>query len=164
MFLKNYTSNVPVSQTLERIDSLLVRCGATSIAKEYSGGSPPKVIAVTFRIPIPDGPQVNIRLPANEAQASEALWLDYAGDDLQQNGNFKWGCRKSKTRKDFVQQGERTAWKLVLDWIEVQMSMIQLKQAEPLQVFLPYVWDGKRTYYDALKSGHFQAMLPEKGS
>ncbi len=48
------------------------------------------------------------------------------------------------------------------DWVEVQLSMIQMKQADLMQVFLPYVWDGKRTYYDALKVNGFRAMLPEK--
>jgi hypothetical protein len=36
-----------------------------------------------------------------------------------------------------------------------------MHQLDPLQVFLPYVWDGQRTYYAALKDGGFK-MLPEK--
>lgn len=164
MFLKNYTSDVPVSKSLERIERILVRCGASAIAKEYDPkAAEPKVIAVTFRIAMPPAEkEATIRLPANEGAAIDALWLDYIGDDLLPNGTTKWSCRKHKKRKDFTQQGERTAWKLILDWIEVQMSMIALKQAEPMQVFLPYVWDGKRTYYDALKEHNFAAMLPEK--
>jgi hypothetical protein len=42
------------------------------------------------------------------------------------------------------------------------MSMIQMKQADFRQVFLPYVWDGERTYYQALKESGFRALLPEK--
>jgi hypothetical protein len=50
------------------------------------------------------------------------------------------------------------------DWVEVQMSMIQTKQADFIQVFLPYVWDEQRkqTFYQALKSSGFKALLPEK--
>lgn len=40
--------------------------------------------------------------------------------------------------------------------------MIQMKQADTLQVFLPYVFDGKRTYYQALKESNFRGLLSEK--
>jgi hypothetical protein len=40
--------------------------------------------------------------------------------------------------------------------------MIQMKQAETLQVFLPYVWDGQQTFYQRLKESKFRAMLPER--
>ncbi len=46
------------------------------------------------------------------------------------------------------------------DWLEVQLSMIAMRQADFVQVFLPYVWDGQRTYYQALKDSGFRAMLP----
>ncbi len=42
------------------------------------------------------------------------------------------------------------------------MSMIQMKQAETLQVFLPYVYDGRQTYYDAMKTANFRGLLPKK--
>jgi hypothetical protein len=63
---------------------------------------------------------------------------------------------------DFAEQASRTAWKIVQDWIEVQMSMIQMKQADTLQVFLPYVYDGKRTFYQVLQQNNFRGLLPEK--
>ena len=65
------------------------------------------------------------------------------------------------TKATIYEQAARTAWKLVQDWIEVQVSMIVMKQAEFLEVFLPYVWDGRQTYFESVKSGAFKA-LPEK--
>lgn len=164
MFLKNYTSNVPVSQTLYRIEQVLIRCGAAEITKEYTP-TPGEVAAVHFAIQTATG-KIRIRLPADKNAAWQALWLDYAaGDKLTADGQkLQWGGRKQKTKMDFKEQAERTAWKIVQDWIEVQMSMIQMCQADTLQVFLPYVFDGKQTYYQALKEQNFRGLLPEKTS
>ena len=38
------------------------------------------------------------------------------------------------------------------------MSLIQMKQAEWMQVFLPYVWDGRQTFYDRLKGEGFKGL------
>lgn len=161
MFLKNYTSEVPVSQTVFRIEQVLIKCGVTGIMKEYAGTAG-KVIAITFQIEAPGG-KVTIRLPANEERALEALWLDYVdGDKLSADGNsVMWTSRKRKTKKDFTIQAERTAWKIIQDWVEVQMSMIQLKQAETLEVFLPYIYDGKTTVYSRIRDTGFRGLLPE---
>jgi hypothetical protein len=163
MFLKNYTSNVPVSDTIHRIEKVLIKCQVSGITKEY--GPEGKIIALHFHVPIAEGKTLTIRMPADEKAALDALWLDYADGD--QHDGFKitgYPARsyKKKTKADFKEQAERTAWKLVQDWIEVQMSMIQMKQAETLQVFLPYVWDGQATFYQRLKNNGFRAMLPEK--
>ncbi len=164
MFLKNYTSEVPVSQTIYRIEQTLIKCGVTGITKEY--GTNADVTAIQFHIPTPNNGTMTVRLPANKEKAQDALWLNYAdGDKLTPDGNaLAWSAYKKKKRADFAQQAERTAWKIVQDWVEVQMSMIQMKQADTLEVFLPYVWDNRSqsTVYGRLKAGGFRALLPEK--
>ena len=159
MFLKNYTSNVPVSETIHKIEKVLIRCGVAGIMKEY--GLNTKVIAVTFQVASPGG-KITIRLPVEEQHALDALWEEYIGDDLLSDGRVKWSSRKRKPKSDFTEQASRTAWKIIQDWVEVQMSMIQLKQADLIQVFLPYVFDGKRTYYQAIKESNYAGLLPDK--
>lgn len=162
MFLKNYTSEVPVTQTIYRIEQVLIKCGVSGIAKEFKCVNG-EVRAITFKI---NGqPPIQVRLPVDVDAAWSALWMDYAnGDKLTPDGQrIAWlvsSGRKKKCKTDFRQQAERTAWKIIQDWVEVQMSMIQLKQAEPLEVFLPYAWDGEQTFYGRLKSSGFRAMLP----
>ena len=159
MFLKNYTSDVPISQTIYRIEQVLIKCGVSGITKEYTAAG--TVTALTFHVKIEGRGDVAIRLPADVNAAWDALWLDYVdGDKLNQNGDAvsAWGSRKKKRKIDFKEQAERTAWKIVQDWVEVQMSMIQTRQAEWVQVFLPYVWDGKRTFYTALKDNGFKQL------
>lgn len=158
MFLKNYTSDVPVSQTVYRIEQVLIRCGASGITKEYLD-TKGNIGAITFTIETPSGP-VTIRIPADTQKALDALWIDYVdGDKLSPNGNeLYWNTRKKKRKADFKEQAERTAWKIMQDWVEVQMSMIQLKQAETLQVFLPYVMCGNETVYQRLKTGGLKQL------
>ena len=167
MFLKNYTSDVPVAQTIHRIEQVLIRCGVNGITKEYVG-TDGEIAAVTFRIELPNFPPITIRLPADKEKAQQALWLNYAnGDKLSEDGTrMSYNSYKKKRKSDFKEQGERTAWKLMQDWVEVQLSLIQTQQAEFLQVFLPYAIvktvNGPATYYEAFKQSGFKALLPEK--
>lgn len=163
MFLKNYTSNAPVSQTIYRIEQVLIRCGVSGIMKEYTGTNG-EIAAISFQLESPAG-KVAIRLPADKSKALEALWLDYVnGDKLNAKGDAlePYYSKKKKRRADFAEQAERTAWKIVQDWTEVQMSMIQMRQAEALQVFLPYIFDGKQTVFERVKAGGMRMLLPEK--
>ena len=150
-FLKNYTSDVPVAVTISRIEAVLIRVGVSGITKEY--GPQGETCALTFHISLGET-RVAIRLPANKEQALNALWDDYRQKHP----------RGRMSRKDFAQQAERTAWKLMQDWCEVQLSLIQVKQAEFLEVFLPFVWDGgkRQTFYDQIKGGGYKALLPER--
>ena len=153
-FLKNYTSSVPVSQTIARIEAVLISCEVSGITKDY--GPSGKILAIRFHLDM-DGKTVTIRLPANEDAAQDALWQNYeeTHKDMSQ-----WDKRR-KEREDFRDQAERTAWKIVQDWVEVQLSMIATRQAEFVQVFMPYVWDGKQTYFEAVRANHYKALLPE---
>jgi hypothetical protein len=105
-------------------------------------------------------------MPAKVKEAHDALWLDYAnGDKLTTDGQrLAYNNHKKLTREAFAQQAARTAWKIVQDWIEVQMSMIQMKQADTLEVFMPYIWDGhaQKTIYQIAQERGFAGLLPEK--
>lgn len=160
-FLKNYTSDVPVSKTIFKIEQVLIQCGVLGITKEY--GTNAEVTAIRFHIPVHDR-EMTVRLPADAEKALDALWLNYVdGDELTADGlELTWKSTKRKKRADFLAQAHRTAWKIIQDWIEVQMSMIQMKQAEQAEVFMPYIWDGKETIYNRIKNSGFRALLPEK--
>lgn len=73
-----------------------------------------------------------------------------------------WNRRKSKTKKDFREQAERTAWRLAQDWLEVELSRMNLKQGDVREVFLAYVWDGHQTLFQRIENNGFRALLPEK--
>jgi len=152
MFLKNYTSDVSVSDSLARIEHVLVRCGVSGIAKEYSQRVPGKIIGISFFIEVGSN-KLSVQMPVDEEKCLEAMWADYRRQCSNPN-------LLKKTKQDFIRQAERTAWRILKDWIEVQMSMIQLNQADTVQVFLPYLYNGKETVYQQVKARGYRALLP----
>lgn len=145
MNLKNYTSEVPASRSMARIEECLVRAGATDISKKFEEGI---CRAIRFRMPVNNIP-VFFELPARVDACFKVLWEEVKRP-------------QKDTRKKIEQQAERTAWKIVSDWTECQLSMIMLEQAEALQVFLPYVWDPAKeeTFFEKLKKQNYKALLP----
>lgn len=115
--IKNYTSDVPVVRTISRIEEQLAEIGATHIAKEYRD----KVVSgITFSLPF-QGRQPAYRIPAQP---------DVVFDILTKDKRIQ-----SRAIPSYQEQAQRTAWKIVGDWVEVQCAMVRLKQAEPMQVF-----------------------------
>jgi hypothetical protein len=147
--IKNFTSTVPIDRTVSRIEAFLVKAGAQNIFKDYENGS---IKGLCFSIYHPGEKRlIAVRLPANVPAVERSLLA-------------KMKRPQAETRRRLQEQAERTAWKLMQDWIEVQVSLIEMEQAEFLQVFLPYVWDGKRTFYAALKEGGFKLLTSGTGN
>lgn len=151
MNIKNYTSGIPVESTISRIEAKLAAAGASGITKLY--GPDKRVSALVFSIEINGRPSpLQIKVPVNSNACFEALWKQHCQNHSQQREAAKVRIRD---------QAARTAWKLMQDWIEVQISMILMRQAEFVEVFMPYVWDGKQTFFESVKGGNFMA-LPER--
>ena len=146
MNLKNYTSTVPVERTITRIEQLLAEAGATGITKQYHQG---RLASLSFRVDLPTGQDIEVRLPANHEAVLQAMTE---------------AVRRPRrgTMDRLKDQALRTSGKLMQDWVEVQLSLIRMKQAELAQVFLPYVWDGKQTFYSALQGRNFLALTDGK--
>lgn len=146
MNLKNYTSEVPASTSVSRIEKCLIEGGATDISKKYEEGV---CVAIRFRMPVHNMP-LFFELPAKVDACFKVMWAEVKKP-------------VEGTRERTRQQAERTAWKIISDWTEIQMSMIKLEQAELLQVFLPYVWDPvkEETFYDRMKNNGYKALIPE---
>lgn len=147
MNLKNYTSSVPVGRTIARIEELLAAAGASNISKQYRDG---KLSTLTFSIETPNGKEITFRMPADSARVFDFMWKEISRP-------------RAGTKQALQEQAERTAWKLLQDSLEVEISRLKLQQVEPLQIFLPYVWDGEKTFYERLKGSGFK-QLPERAT
>ncbi len=147
MNLKNYTSKVSAQITIANIEAVLMAIGASAIAKEIKNG---QVSAIMFQIEC-EGNMRTIRISANVEAVQDYLWSEFAAN----------ARRNLRTRDDFKEQAQRTAWRIMHDWAQVQISLIKLKQADAAEVFLAFMWDGQQTYYEFLKGNKFKA-LPER--
>jgi hypothetical protein len=138
MNLKNYTSSVPASTSVDRIERRLVAIGAKNVNKEYKDGT---LIGIKFLIDV-NGNTIGFELPARIEVVFDVLYREYRKPTAE-------------TKKRVSEQAVRTAWKIISDWVEIQASMIYLEQAEILQVFLPYALmpNGKSVYTNVIDSG-----------
>lgn len=145
--LKNYTSQVPASRSISYIEQKLAQNGARQILKTYDDNG--RCSGICFVIPI-DGIDMPYKLPAKVAECEKVLTSNLT--------------RRSKPekRKKIPAQAERTAWKILSDWVEAQMAMIELAQVEPMEVFLPYVYDYQKeqTFFEAIKAKGYKVLLP----
>lgn len=147
MNLKNYTSTVPASTSMSRIQRSLVEAGATDISMKFDPET--KICtAITFRMVLTGQIPMFFQLPAKIDPCFKVLYAEVKRP-------------QPDTKKRIREQAERTAWKIVSDWVDIQLSMIQLEQVEPLQVFLPYVYNPERdvTFYEQLKESNFKALI-----
>lgn len=133
MAILNYTTKIDSAKTVGEIQSMLGAKGAKSVSAQYANG---EVVAIFFSIDIQNQP-VNFRLPCNW----EGVLRSFKSD--------RNVPRSSETKE----QAQRTAWRIVKDWVEAQLAIIESGQAEMAEVFLPYAMTGTgQTCYQLLAS------------
>ncbi len=136
MNLKNYTSGVPVSSSILKIEKRLIDMGASSIVKEYDGEK--KINGITFCFLL-NGQTVAFKMPAHVQKVFAVFWKDVRNPH-----------RVNKEK--ILDQAERTAWKNVADWIDIQSSLIMMEQCDFMEIFMPYaLTSGGKTLYESFK-------------
>lgn len=145
--IKNYTSSISSSRSITFIESQLIKHGAHQILKTYDSDG--RVASLCFMIKI-EGRDMPFKLPARVEECEKVL-----------RANLTSRARP-ETRRKIPEQAERTAWKILSDWVEAQMALIQLSQVEILEVFLPYVFDSTKdmTFFETLKERKYKGLLP----
>lgn len=128
--LKNYTTSISWEKTIMEIEQILADFGAEAIMKEYYGDG--RVEFLSFKIKTKFGNRA-FKLPAN----TESVKMILTEQRL---------CSPAKAQK----QAERTAWRLIKDWLHAQVSLVKVGMAEPEQIMLPYMTEGGKTLYERL--------------
>jgi hypothetical protein len=130
MAILDYTTKISANQTVNEIHQILAKAGANAILNEYDSAG--DISAIRFRVPTKQG-QIYFQLPANVAGVSNAL-------------------KKDREYRDEA-HAKRVAWRIVKDWIEAQMAIINAQMAELYQVFLPYAQTNNgQTVYERLQT------------
>ena len=139
MPLLNYTTTVEAAKTVFQIQAILQTHGARSVLINYDAQG--QIEALSFLVKTPQG-EIPIKLPVNP-DAVLAL-LERA-----------WRAGRIRKRID-RSQAIRIAWRIVKDWVEAQMAILETEMVRMEQIFLPYVQtpDG-RTVYERLEGAKF---------
>jgi len=132
----NYTTSIAVDKTVGEIQKVLSKGGATAIQIEYGPGG--NVSALRFCVPVNDVP-IYYNLPANVPGITAAL-------------------KKQKVYKS-DEQSARVAWRILKDWVEAQMAIVEAQIVELPQVFLPYAQTNNgQTVYQRMQSSGFKML------
>lgn len=148
MALLNYTTQIEAVKTVGEIQGILAGHGAKSIKTDYSNDG--QVEALSFLVLTPHG-EVGIRLPIDPDAVLKVL--------TQQN-------RLRKVPKRYINRAQavRVAWRIVKDWVQAQMAILETEMVKIEQIFLPYViTDSGKTLYEAMIDRHFQLGPGEGG-
>jgi hypothetical protein len=136
MPLLNYTTSISAGKTISEIMGVLSGAGAKSIMVDYNGEIPPLAEALTFAIDI-NGSPISFRLECKWREIRQVL----EGDRVAKRYLVPEHCLN-------------VGWRIIKNWVEAQLALIEAQQAELPQLFLPHAVgkDGKTLYQHVLEN------------
>lgn len=143
MGLLNYTTTIDVHKTLGEIQKILVEHGARKLMYDYDENG--HIQSLCFSVLTPEGNERGIKLPAN-VQAIYKV--------LQAQKNQK----KINIKPDYA-QAERVAWRIIKDWVEAQMAILETQMVQTEEIFLPYMVNKNgNTFFQVYQQGKLMLM------
>lgn len=118
MAILNYTTKIDPFDTISSITKLLSKAGARRIMIDSDEGIP---VSLSFCIEI-KGQDVFYRLPCRWSGVLSVLQKD------------KTVPPRLKTKD----QALRVSWRIIKDWVESQLAIVDAEVAELAEIFLPY--------------------------
>lgn len=139
MAILNYTTTIDAFKTVSEIEYILVKHKAKSVMKNYEGES---ISGLSFLVDT-GAVQVPIRLPVKVDECLEVLKRE------------KKNSPKSNI-KATREQAERVAWRILKDWVEAQMALLDIEMVRLEEIFLPYIeMRNGQTIYEQLEKKQF---------
>ena len=134
MAILNYTSVVPVTQTVGEIQAVLNRRGVSRISTVFDDES--NAVGLAFTLATDYGVR-DFELPIRIEGVLAALQSDTS-------------IPKGKRTPE---QAARTAWRIALSWLETQAALVDAELAKLDEVMMPFMVDGRgRTMYSLMRS------------
>ena len=138
MPILNYSTTIDADKTAGEISKMLSLAGAKAVLTEYNQEDN-FVEAISFRMDV-DGKDIGFRLPTDWKPVLDILEND----------------KKVPRRMCDREQAVKVAWRIVKDWVEAQLAIIETKMVKPEEVFLPYaIMKNGQTLFDNNVDGKF---------
>lgn len=139
MAILNYTTTVDAFKTVSEIEYILMKHKAKSIMKNYAGES---ITGLSFLIDA-GYQQIPVRLPVKVDECLKVLKKEKRENPRKQI-------------KDTRDQAERVAWRIMKDWVEAQMALLDIEMVKFEEIFLPYIeTDNGQTIFERLEEKQF---------
>jgi len=137
MPLLNYTTKIQVQKTIGEVVNILTAHGARAILQEYDDKG--AITDLSFKVQVGEQ-ELAFRLPADWAAVLRVMQRD----------------SRVSMRLSTPEQARRVACRILKDWVEAQMALIEVKLATMEQVFLPYALTPTgQTVYERLRDQRF---------
>lgn len=147
MAIKNATTGIDVMKTVGEVHAVLVRRGVSHIGTSFDKTSG-RIIGVEFTMETEYGPR-NFQLPVRTAGVLKAL---------ERDKNVRPGMKTPE-------QAERVAWRIALEWLQVQGALIDAEMATVSEVFLPYMLVAPHTTaFESYVQGQKELELGERNT
>lgn len=122
MPIANYTTDVSAETSATEIRGMLAKIGAT-VSIVY--GPDERPTAMSFQLAVAGGDPMSFRLPARVDGVHKALERDW------ERGRLSAGQATRMHATD-------VAWRILRDWVRVQVAIIESSMVQPEEVFMPY--------------------------
>lgn len=128
MTVRNYTTQINTEKTIMEIEQILLKFGAVNIFKEYQGS---KISGLMFTI-FKDMRKIPFRIP---------MAIEKTRDIVARAVDEGKLPRRYLSEPLRSEQGERIAWRIIKDWIDSQLSLLEMQFADAIEIFLPYAYN-----------------------
>ncbi len=144
----NFTTTIPAARTVGECQALLAAAGASSVAVHYEDREP---AGLSFQLRTPHGPHA-FTLPVNAGGVHRML--------VKASHEGKLRADKSRvTRAESREHAANVAWRVVKDWLEANLALIEAEMTTLETVMLPYLHvDGERTLWQAYQDREQAAL------
>lgn len=119
MPILNFTTKIDAWKTVNEIQQILAKHKVTHFSIKNEGSYP---VALAFTVDYNDRP-LNFLLPCNHDGVLRCLRRDKKVPNSSKNS----------------EQALRTSWRIVKDWVEAQMAVVEAELAPIQEVFMPYL-------------------------
>lgn len=128
MPILNYTTKIDPDKTAAEIARCLSLHGASAVLTEYNEKEG-YVEGISFQITLGDR-KIGFKLPVDWKPVYEIM---SKGKKFPYNSE-----QKERMISGLRLQSIRTAWRIVKDWVEAQMALVETQMVTTQEVFLPY--------------------------
>lgn len=140
MPILNYTTKVPVSQSMGEVIGALTRRGVTRISTVFDSEGAPAGIGFSMKT---DYGHRDFELPVRVEGVLRAMTADKQVPRTQCN----------------TAQAARVAWRIAKDWLAAQAALIDAELASLDEVMLPYMVNAKgQTAYSIMRAGAMKEL------
>lgn len=119
MPILNYTTGIDAWKTVNEIQQILSRHKVSHFSIKNEGSFP---VALSFTVDY-NGQPINYLLPCNHEGVLRCLKND----------------RKVPQKSKNAEQALRTSWRIIKDWVEAQLAIVEAELAPIHEVFMQYM-------------------------